>query len=470
MFNHYQLIRYASYEAYLNHVDLCLDQALYGKRYMIIKTINGRYGLYALLIQDQVDQTCALVFRGSDTRGMRFLRNWVTTNIPNAIGTPTASKISESVFLEANMLFDALVNGHVYHGEQIDYNLNQVCYHISHVSGNSLGGTHAMYLGSLYPDLEAVSINPGPLVKTLRQQESTSVYLNITNYITQQDPLYKGIVMTNRLDDLIGEKIIVRQTPIKINDLIYRHRGVDVDLMIYRYLDHPQVVKSTSYYMRQPSLYNYDEKKVMMTEKHEQMKTQLVVFKSLLLSRLDDVKQKQITLKQSIESFLIQVLSKLSPSLDLSLLTQHLYNHRIDYLLQLFHGDGYYYHLLDKCIDMRLIGLETINPVHYLYYDDIKQSKANLVNGIKKLLDELIVHFSKSPLTTISQYIIEIEVKKQESVIHSLVMDTHIINHWEELMKLHLASYDMMMIVCQQAGLKKEVRHLKQLVRQGEIR
>lgn len=472
MFNHYQLIRYASKEAYLDNHETIIEEMMYEKRYKIEHVIEARHGLYALLIADTSDDTYAIIFRGSDTKGIRFLKNWFQTNIPNAIGSNISSKMSEHVFYESVLLYQSLTTGKEFQDEHQIINGDRKYYKITHVCGNSLGGTHAMLIGALFPEVQAVTINPGPIVKTFRNViKEVGVFDNITNYITEHDSLFKGVQLTNRLDDILGEKIIVSQTPIKTNDLIYRHRGVDVDLMIYRYINHNTVVKATHFFVEKKSKYDYKELEIMWIEKQRQIEIQVKDFMQITQEHLMEIDQLQTTLLASIERFINQLTSTLlTTNYEKTLLFKQLFEHRFRHLFDLYHADGeYYQHLLDV-LQTRLKGVSEASEIITIRLNPIKQDKLDLEEGIVLLIDEMITHYTDKSFTHLLPYLIKIEITQYQALIDKMIMDQSLLNRYKEMIELHNASYHLMSLVLYENNRSNDLNNVKILIKQGELR
>lgn len=470
MFNHYQLLRYASTEVYLDKHPDYLEEDLYGKRYRVEQIIEAKHGLYALVIKDIMDQTHALVFRGSDTKGIRFLKNWFQTNIPNAIGSPMSSKMSEPVFYESMLLYESLTKGNIYQGDKEQYNENKQVFTITHVSGNSLGGTHAMLLGAIHSNIEAITINPGPIVKTLRPMlGENKVFDNITNYITEHDSLYRGVQLTNRFEDIVGEKIIVAQTPIKVNDLIYRHRGCDVDLMIYRYVDHDAVVKATNYFIERKANYHYSEYELLLVEKQKQMVTQLQSMQETVKNYLSEINQSQELLLDSLEKFMEQLLSTLlTTKVEQTLILKKLFRHRFNHLFKLYHSNGHHYKLMLTILSKREIGFDSlVDPVAF---DEVaaKHDIKGLEEGIILLIDEMITHYTNKSFTHVVPYLVKLEMQQFHPLIEKIVCFQPLVKQFKDMLTLHNASYHLMMIVLLKQGDIKTIEHIKRIIKQGE--
>lgn len=159
---------------YVYRIDLLLNpkssllRKLYKKYPGIkIKEIQQPYentNLTAICIEDVHSKDVGIVFQGSTNIG-----NWKNDNL--------------DIFLNKNV---------DQYQAALDYvkALLAQDHRITHVSGNSLGGGAAQYVGLRFPHIRALAINASPLTKNALIDSS-----NIVNIRINADPLYRAVML-----------------------------------------------------------------------------------------------------------------------------------------------------------------------------------------------------------------------------------------------------------------------------------
>src|SRR5690625_2625958 len=98
---------------------------------------------------------------------------------------------------------------------------------VSYVTGNSLGGANANYVGIFYEDVEGVTLNAAMLYSG--QIEKDKEYKNIKNYYTSHDVL-DAVQTSLRYKDRVPGTIYEILSPTsKISNLIANHKGYPDD-------------------------------------------------------------------------------------------------------------------------------------------------------------------------------------------------------------------------------------------------
>lgn len=94
---------------------------------------------------------------------------------------------------------------------------------VSSVCGNSLGGGLAAHVATTRPYLHAVTVNPAPVP----WDSARAGVRNVTNYITETDPLYR-LLQAGKLDGrVIGRTVTVSGTSFHLDHLAANHVGSD---------------------------------------------------------------------------------------------------------------------------------------------------------------------------------------------------------------------------------------------------
>jgi hypothetical protein len=132
-----------------------------------IKEIQNPYAdtnLTAVCIEDVNSKDVGVIFQGSTS-----INNWKSDNL--------------DIFLNKNVdQYDAALD---YITSLVDQNI-----HVTHISGNSLGGGCAQYVGLRFPHIRALCVNAAPLTKDALLDSS-----NIINIRVKADPLYRAIML-----------------------------------------------------------------------------------------------------------------------------------------------------------------------------------------------------------------------------------------------------------------------------------
>src|SRR5690625_3644551 len=172
------------------------------KRYIVEDVHRDKdTGLDAMTVENLITGERIVVFVGSE----QLYQDWLLTNgmLPGKV-PPAQLEAARAYFREMN-------------------NISEVSY----VTGNSLGGANANYVGIFYEDVEVVTLNAAMLYGG--QIEKDKEYKNIKNYYTSHDVL-DAVQTSLRYKDRVPGTIYEILSPTsKISNLIANHKGYPDD-------------------------------------------------------------------------------------------------------------------------------------------------------------------------------------------------------------------------------------------------